>query len=112
MSGANQNMNNQVNGNLNNITEADIQAGQAQGQSFAVTTSAMALWNYAHQIVQDNLEHMQTQLNTLRPHHPPILMLHWDKCLLALMVEDKCDVLVRLWQELNDIESLLGVEHI
>jgi hypothetical protein len=39
-------------------------------------------------------------------------MSHHDKCLLALMVADNREVLVRLWQELNDIERLLDLEHI
>ncbi|KAG1826422.1 hypothetical protein EV424DRAFT_1345572 [Suillus variegatus] len=50
--------------------------------------------------------------NTPRPAHPPIQMSRRNKCLLALMVENRHKVVIRLWQELNEMEVLLGLEHI
>jgi hypothetical protein len=35
-----------------------------------------------------------------------------DKFLLGLMVEDRREAVLRLWEELNEIERLLGLEHI
>ncbi|KAG2107654.1 uncharacterized protein F5147DRAFT_774103 [Suillus discolor] len=85
---------------------------QASQETFAVTPSAIVLWDYAQEIVQDDMEHMQAHLHVPRPVHPPIQMSHHDKCLLALMVEDRREALLRLWRELDEMEHLLGLEHI
>lgn len=69
-----------------------------------------ALWNYAQEIVQDDMDHAQTYPNAPRPAHPPIPMSRRDRCLLALMLEDRCDAVWRLWQELNEMERMLGLE--
>jgi hypothetical protein len=58
------------------------------------------------------MDYVQTHPDEPHPAHPPIPMLCHDKCLLGLMVEDRCDALFQLWQELNEIEHLLGLEHI
>ncbi|KAG0698986.1 hypothetical protein DFH29DRAFT_1002372 [Suillus ampliporus] len=81
-------------------------------ESFTITPSVIALWDYAQQIVQDDMEHGQTHPHDPRPAHPPIQMSRRDKCLLALMVEDRREAVFRLWQELDEIEYLLGLEHI
>ncbi|KAG1802898.1 uncharacterized protein HD556DRAFT_1304138 [Suillus plorans] len=85
------------------------QVGQ---ETFTVTPSAIALWDYAQEIVQDNIENAQTHPHAPCPAHPPIQMSCRDKCLLALMVEDRREAVLRLWQELNEMERLLGLEHI
>ncbi|KAG1728751.1 uncharacterized protein EDB91DRAFT_1085992 [Suillus paluster] len=85
------------------------QSGQ---ESFAIMPSTIVLWDYAQEIVQDDMEHRQTHPHDPHRAHPPIQMLHRDKCLLALMVEDRREVVFQLWQELDEIEYLLGLEHI
>ncbi|KAG1802979.1 uncharacterized protein BJ212DRAFT_1304762 [Suillus subaureus] len=77
-----------------------------------VTPSVIALWDYAQEIIQDNVEYTQSHPHMPHPAHPPIQILCCDRCLLALMVEDRHKVVIWLWQELNEIEHLLGSEHI
>ncbi|KAG1800239.1 uncharacterized protein HD556DRAFT_1305029 [Suillus plorans] len=85
---------------------------QPSQETFAVTPSMIVLWDYAQEIIQDDMEHTQAHLHALCPVHPLIQMLCHDKYLLALMVEDRCEVLLRLWWELDEMEHLLGLEHI
>ncbi|KAG1828233.1 hypothetical protein EV424DRAFT_1536756 [Suillus variegatus] len=96
-------------GDIEQAGDAWEQVGQ---ETFTVTPSAIALWDYAQEIVQDDIENAQTHLHAPRPAHPPIQMSRCDKCLLALMVEDRREAVLRLWQELNEMERLLGLEHI
>jgi hypothetical protein len=70
------------------------------------------LWDYAQEIAQDNTEFAHAHPHAPRPVHPPMQMSCRDKCLLALMVEDRCEAVIRLWEELNEIERLLGLENI
>jgi hypothetical protein len=58
------------------------------------------------------MEFAQAHPQAPRPIHPPIQMSRRDKCLLGLMVEDGHEAVIRLWEELNEIERLLGLEHI
>ncbi|KAG1858603.1 hypothetical protein C8R48DRAFT_674189 [Suillus tomentosus] len=44
------------------------------------------------------------------PPNPPIRMSRRDRCLVELMVEEKRDLLIQLWQELDEVERVLGVE--
>ncbi|KAG1854330.1 hypothetical protein C8R48DRAFT_776720 [Suillus tomentosus] len=92
---------------------AQERAGELEhAETFAVTPSATVLWDYAQEIVQDDMEYAHTHPHAPRPAHPPIQMSRRDKCLLALMVEDRREAVIRLWEELNAIEHLLGLEHI
>ncbi|KAG2344892.1 hypothetical protein BDR05DRAFT_947212 [Suillus weaverae] len=85
---------------------AEEQAGDLDcTETFEVTPSAI-------EIVQDNMEYPQTHPHTPRPAHLPVQMLCHDKCLLALMVEDRRKAVIQLWEELNEIEYLLDLEHI
>ncbi|KAG2081918.1 uncharacterized protein F5147DRAFT_660657 [Suillus discolor] len=77
-----------------------------------ITPSATVLWDYAQEIVQHNMEYAHTHPHMPHPTHPPIQMSRRDECLLALMVEDRREAVIRLWQELNEIKHLLGLEHI
>jgi hypothetical protein len=70
------------------------------------------LWDYAQEIAQDRTEFTYAHPEAPRPAHPPIQMSRRDKCLLALMVEDRREAVIRLWEELNEIERLLGLENI
>jgi hypothetical protein len=70
------------------------------------------LWDYAQEIAQDRTEFAYAHPEAPRPAHPPIQMSRRDKCLLALMVEDRREAVIRLWEELNEIERLLGLENI
>ncbi|KAG1797471.1 uncharacterized protein HD556DRAFT_1306605 [Suillus plorans] len=88
-----------------NIEHAGNIWDQPSQETFAVTPSTI-------EIVQDDMEHTQAHPHAPRPVHPPIQMSHRDKCLLALMVEDRHEVLLRLWRELDKMEHLLGLEHI
>ncbi|KIK34161.1 hypothetical protein CY34DRAFT_17915 [Suillus luteus UH-Slu-Lm8-n1] len=91
----------------------EVQAGDLErGETFEVTQSAIALWDYAQEIAQDNTEFAQAHPQAPHPVYPPIQMSRRDKCLLGLMVEDRREAVIRLWEELNEIERLLGLEHI
>ncbi|KAG2136982.1 uncharacterized protein EDB93DRAFT_1253839 [Suillus bovinus] len=81
-------------------------------ETFAVTQSMIALWDYAQEITEDNMEFTQAHPQVPHPIHPPIQMLCRNKCLLVLMVEDRCEAVIQLWEELNEIEHLLGLENI
>jgi hypothetical protein len=35
-----------------------------------------------------------------------------DRCILTLMVEEKRDFLRKLWDELDEIERILGLENV
>ncbi|KAG1826393.1 hypothetical protein EV424DRAFT_1345548 [Suillus variegatus] len=92
---------------------AQERAGELEhAKTFAVIPSATVLWDYTQEIVQDNMEYVHTHPHMPRPAHPPIQMLCRDKCLLALMVEDRRKAVIWLWQELNKTEHLLGLKHI
>ncbi|KAG2744336.1 hypothetical protein P692DRAFT_20878395 [Suillus brevipes Sb2] len=91
----------------------EVQAGDlGRAETFTVTQSAIVLWDYAQEIAQDTTEVAQAHPQAPRPIHPPIQMSRRDKFLLGLMVEDRREAVLRLWEELNEIERLLGLEHI
>ncbi|KAG2739136.1 hypothetical protein P692DRAFT_20756541 [Suillus brevipes Sb2] len=106
---ANTTMVQQVNGHIANNDQQDNQAHQP---GFAVTATALALWDYAKAIMQDDHERAQTDPLGGRPYHPPVPMTRRDRCILTLMVEGKRDELKRKWEELNELELLLGLEHV
>ncbi|KAG1778645.1 hypothetical protein EV702DRAFT_1044501 [Suillus placidus] len=99
--------------------QAMEQAGDMQAETFEATPSMImsvllpisALWNYAQEIAQDDMDHAQTHLDVPHPAHPPIPILRRDRCLLVLMLEDRRDAMFRLWQELDEIEHMLGLQH-
>ncbi|KAG2138748.1 hypothetical protein BD769DRAFT_1663477 [Suillus cothurnatus] len=94
------------------MAEEQSMAEEERAEMFAVTQSAVMLWDYAQEIAQDNTEFAHAHPHAPRPVHPPVQMSRRDKCLLALMVEDRCEAVIRLWEELNEIERLLGLENI
>ncbi|KAG2053086.1 hypothetical protein BDR06DRAFT_1055129 [Suillus hirtellus] len=103
----------QSEGIMEEQARAEEQAGGLEhAKTFAVTPSAVVLWDYAQEIMQDNMEYAQIHPHTPCPTHPPIQMLCHNKCLLILMVEDRCEAVIWLWQELSEIEHILGLEHI
>ncbi|KIK33557.1 hypothetical protein CY34DRAFT_18297 [Suillus luteus UH-Slu-Lm8-n1] len=88
------------------------QQGEAPQPGFVITTSAMALWDYAQTVVQDEQEHAQTHPHAARPPRPPVPMSRRDRCILTLILEEKRDNLKQLWKELSEIELLLGLEFV
>ncbi|KAG2046247.1 hypothetical protein BDR06DRAFT_1014872 [Suillus hirtellus] len=93
--------------------------GIEHAETFTVMPLALVLWDYAQEIVQDDMDYVQTHPDMPLPIHPPpppppppIQMSYHEKCLLALMVEDRYEEVSQLWQALNKIEHLLGLEHI
>ncbi|KAG2140554.1 hypothetical protein DEU56DRAFT_755172 [Suillus clintonianus] len=83
------------------VEEEQVEEEQAGGiergqKSFAITPSAMVLWDYAQEIIQDDMEHGETHPHAPHPSHPPIQMSHRDKCLLTLMVEDRREAYAEL----------------
>ncbi|KAG1838674.1 hypothetical protein C8R48DRAFT_680033 [Suillus tomentosus] len=90
----------------------NVQQEEALQPGFAITTSAMTLWDYAQVIVQDNQEHARDDPHGARAPHPAVPMSRRDRCILTLMVEEKRDELRRQWEELNEIELLLGLEFV
>ncbi|KAG2742564.1 hypothetical protein P692DRAFT_20879733 [Suillus brevipes Sb2] len=78
---------NQDNNEVEEQVGAEVQAGaEVQGgleaqagdlehaETFTVTQSAIALWDYAQEIAQDNTEFAQAHPQAPRPIHPPIQM--------------------------------------
>ncbi|KAG1865667.1 hypothetical protein C8R48DRAFT_672280 [Suillus tomentosus] len=86
------------------VVNEEQQENQTPQPAFAITMSALALWDYAQTIVQDHQEH--AQLISLQR------VLTTRLCILTLMVEEKRDELKRLWEELDELELLLGLEHV
>ncbi|KAG2150313.1 uncharacterized protein EDB93DRAFT_1103535 [Suillus bovinus] len=86
--------------------------GMEQAEMFAAMQTAIALWDYAQEIVLDDMQYMQTHPHAPHPAHPPIQMSRCNKCLLGLMLEDRREAVTWLWQESNKMELLLGLEHI
>ncbi|KAG1893715.1 uncharacterized protein F5891DRAFT_1196056 [Suillus fuscotomentosus] len=88
------------------------QPNYEQEPSFTLTMSAMEWWNYAIATAQDNQEH-----NQVNPHELPLLhlpvpsMSRCDRCLLTLMIEERRDILMWLWQEMKDMERVLRLEN-
>ncbi|KAG1788528.1 uncharacterized protein HD556DRAFT_1311947 [Suillus plorans] len=93
---------------VNNVQQQD----GALPPGFTITTSAMALWDYAQTIVQDEQERAQNRHHVARPPHPPIPMSRRNRCILTLILEEKRDNLKQLWKELNEIELFLGLEFV
>ncbi|KAG2113319.1 hypothetical protein BD769DRAFT_1673700 [Suillus cothurnatus] len=87
----------------------NVQQEEALQPGIAITASAMTLWDYAQTIVQDDREHAQNHPHEARPPHPPVPMSRRDRCIVTLMIEDKRDELRWQWEELNEIELLLGL---
>ncbi|KAG2059232.1 hypothetical protein BDR06DRAFT_968190 [Suillus hirtellus] len=51
-------------------------------ETFTAMQSAIALWDYAQEIIQDDMQFAQTHPHAPCPAHPPIQMLRRNKCLL------------------------------
>ncbi|KAG1843993.1 hypothetical protein C8R48DRAFT_678561 [Suillus tomentosus] len=100
--------NENANGDHQNVQQPNYE----QEPSFTLTMSAMEWWNYAIATAQDNREH-----NQVNPHELPLLhlpvpsMSRRDRCLLTLMIEERRDILMRLWQEMKDMERVLRLEN-
>ncbi|KAG2052331.1 hypothetical protein BDR06DRAFT_1009612 [Suillus hirtellus] len=90
----------------------NVQQEEVLQPGFTIMMSTMTLWDYTQVIVQDNQEHVRDDPHGVRVPHPAILMSRRDRCILTLMVEEKRDKLRRQWEELNEIELLLGLEFV
>jgi hypothetical protein len=106
--------------------QVQAQEVEEEEQVFVVTPTAMvslshyiwranrdshqALWDYAHEIVQDNAAWARTHPQAPRVPHPPIPMSRRDKCILTLMAEERRDEIFRLLNEVIEVERLLGLE--
>ncbi|KAG2124283.1 hypothetical protein BD769DRAFT_1388829 [Suillus cothurnatus] len=94
------------------MAEEQSMAEEECAEMFAVTRSTVMLWDYSQEIAQDNTEFAHAHPHAPCPIHPPVQMSRRDKCLLVLMVEDRREAVIQLWEELNEIERLLGLENI
>ncbi|KAG2123490.1 hypothetical protein DEU56DRAFT_760045 [Suillus clintonianus] len=90
-------------------TTSEMGQGQYEAQrGFAITATAMAFWDYANAIL---LERGQNHPYA-QPPQLPVQMPRREKCILTLMVEEKRDVLRDLWDQLDEIERILGLEDV
>ncbi|KAG2741291.1 hypothetical protein P692DRAFT_201871733 [Suillus brevipes Sb2] len=105
--------NENVNGNHQNQENRENmvqQPNRKQEPTFTATASTMVLWNYAIAIAQDDREHREVNPHAPPTLHPPVPMSRRERCLLTLMVEERRDMLMQLWQEMKDVERVLGLE--
>lgn len=79
-------------------------------KSIVDRNTSQVLWNYAITVAQDDREHRQADPHALPTPRPPVPMSRRERCLLTLMVEERRDMLMRLWQEMKDVERVLGLE--